>query len=57
MPRWTVEIRVVEIGRTAVIDAPTKAEAIHKLRRREWEYLTDEARAIVTKVGPMLKEE
>ena len=55
MPRWLIPIRVVELGREAVVDAPTKREALRLFREQRWEELTDADRYKVTKVGAITK--
>jgi hypothetical protein len=55
--RWLIPITVVEYGRSAVIEADSKTEAIKKLRCREWDELTDEIEAKVTKVGAARREQ
>lgn len=57
MPRWLIPIVLVEYGHEAIIEAETRTEAIAKLRRCEWEELTDANRFKVTKVGAAKKEE
>lgn len=51
MKRWRIPVRIVEIGRTAIIEAETKAEALRLFRERAWQELTDTDIVIVTKAG------
>lgn len=41
MPRWYVPVTVVEYGRFALVEADTIAEARRKVKKTEWEELTD----------------
>jgi hypothetical protein len=56
LPRlWTVPIKLVEF-RDAIIEADSRAEAIAKMRRSEWEELSDANRWTVTKAGKAVPE-
>ncbi len=41
MPKWYVPITIVEYGREALVDAPTRRAARAKVRQCEWDELTD----------------
>lgn len=55
MPVWIIPITIVEHHRTARVEAPTKKEAIAKVRRAEWDdetALSDPERYDIRVVGP-----
>lgn len=51
VPRWYVPVTIVEYGREAVVDAPTKRDAEQMVRRGCWEELMD-ASAFDIRRGP-----
>lgn len=51
MKTWHVPITLVEYGRAAIVQAETRTEAIAKVRRYEWDELSDQSGFKVTIVG------
>lgn len=54
--KWLVPVRVVSRA-DAVIEAPTKREALRKFWAHQWEEQTDAIVDRITKIGPATPED